>query len=248
VGNAGEAVLFRSEAENGRIGGAWLGVYAKWSPDSRGIAYRKLQDGQVQIWWSSRDGEEQAQLTQNAADIEDFRWDSDGSRIFFSTDSAREEIQVAAAKRKEDGHVFDYDTDWSVTGGRPLYPPYELTGGEPVIWVLDLSSGIENRASPRELAEYRKLTQQEQKSAPRPDVRVGVHDANGFFRAWLAPITEKQGRDAPLGVFALAANGKDHVQCPARGTVSTLWTRLTLCSSHARLGVATRSERCTVGR
>ncbi|MEX2488015.1 MAG: Atxe2 family lasso peptide isopeptidase [Pseudomonadales bacterium] len=217
VGNAGKAILFRSVAENGRVGGAWRGIYAKWSPDNRGIAYRKLQNGQIQIWWSSRNGADgPTQLTHNAADVEDFLWDPDGSRIFFTTDAAREERRNAGARQYNNGHVFDNDTDWSVIDGRPLYPPYELVGGEPVIWVLHLTSGIEARASARELSDYRKLIRQEQKSEIPPESRVAARDGNGHIRAWLAPITEKQGRGGPLGVFALAANGKDHIQCRAK--------------------------------
>lgn len=217
VGDGGDPTLFRFTYPSGRVHGAWLSPDAKWSPDSRGIAYLKKVDGEVQIWWSSRDGREQRQLTHNAADVEAFHWSRDGSQVYFATDAPRAALRELTETRDRRGHVYDYSKDWSVIDGRPWYPPYELTGGKPRIWVLDVDSGLERRATADERTEYQRLKEPGVDLVKHPDARHVVWTEDKLGIAWLQPDDpEKQGRTPPLTLYAsLSANGSNPVRCPA---------------------------------
>lgn len=218
VDDGGDPTLFEFTYPSGRIHGAWLSPDAKWSPDSGGIAYRKKVDGEVQIWWSSRDGEERRQLTHNAADVEAFYWSHDGSSIYFATDAPRAALRELAETRDRRGHVYDYHKNWSVINGRPWYPPYELTGGKPRIWVLDVDSGLEGRATADERTEYQRLKEPQVRLEEHPNARHVVWTEGRRGVAWLQPDDpEKQGRTPPLTLYAsLSTDGSDPVRCTAR--------------------------------
>jgi dipeptidyl aminopeptidase/acylaminoacyl peptidase len=218
IGDGGDGVLFRSSEPNGRINGAWRSQYARWSPDSRGIAYRRTANKETQVWWSALNAKQPKQLTHNAADVEDFCWSPDGLRLFFTTDADREELVKVAESRYREGYIFNYGMDWSVVGGKPMYPPYTGTGGEPRLWVLDLETGRERRAGKRELAEYEQLeARPESKLEEAENARNVVSTSNRDAIAWLVPASDaKTGRNAPLTLYAsLRGDGGDAVRCLA---------------------------------
>lgn len=215
VGDGGDPTLFRYRLPSGRTVGSWISEYASWSPDSRGIAYRKKINGETQIWWSERDGTDTYQLTHNAADIEEFFWNDKGSKIFFTTDADRVDLQELDASRYRSGYVFDYSKPWSTIDGKPFYPRYLLTGGSPRIWVLDVASGTERLATTEESIEYECLT--------APIVPVpGLSKARRIVRAsengaigWVQPDDPgKQGEMPPLTLYASrSADGSDPIRC-----------------------------------
>lgn len=203
VGGGGDATLFRNTRSNGRISGAWVAEYPKWSPDSRGIAYRKKHDGETQVWWSSRDGQDLYQLSHNAADVTAFHWSSDGSRILFAIDADRTELDRTKKSRFRNGHVYDYFKDWSTINGRPLYPAYLLTGGKPRIWVLEIESNTERPATTEERAEFEHLATAIPTSEVAPAARKFSWAKNGKGTAWLQPDDPtRQGRNPPLTLYA----------------------------------------------
>lgn len=213
VGDAGDPTLFRLPW------GPWIANYAKWSPDSRGIAYRKRLDDETQIWWSSRDGKESWQLSHNAADVEEFYWNRDGSLIFFDTDADRRELQAASDSRYSNGYVFDYDTNWSTINGRPSdpYPAYRLTGGKARVWALGVTSRVERVVTDDELAEYERLKHPDaplQKSLGARSVAPTTDDSGV---AWFqADDPDKQGVSPPLTLYASrAVDGSDAIRCRA---------------------------------
>ncbi len=217
VGDGGDAALFRYSMPNGRPGGAWLAEYARWSPDGRGIAYRKRINGETQIWWSSRDGAENQQWTRSAADVEDFYWSRNGSYLYFETDADRATLRMLEERRYRRGHVYDYDKDWSTIEGRPYYPPYTLTDGLPRVWVLDIESSVERLATDEELAEYAQLKQPSIFLETSLGARKLAHTQNEGAVAWVQPDDpEKQGRSPPLTLYASRhSDGREPVRCPA---------------------------------
>jgi dipeptidyl aminopeptidase/acylaminoacyl peptidase len=217
VGDGRDATLFRHSLPDGEIHGAWITDYAKWSPDSLSIAYRKRLDGETQVWWSSRDGKEQEQLTHNAADVETFYWSHDGLRLYFITDAPRTELREVAESRYRAGHVYDYNKNWSVIEAKPGYPPYALTGGKPVVWVLDIESGIERTATADEREEYKQLAEPDTPAAKPPRARRATWTEDERGVAWVqADNPEKQGLNPPLTLYAsLATDGSNPVRCPA---------------------------------
>ncbi len=217
VGDGGDPTLFRSRMPSGRIVGAWISHYAKWSPDSRGIAYRKKVDGATQIWWGTRDGGEREALTENAADVIDFEWSRDGSEIYFSTDAPRAAIKEAEASGCRSGFVFDYETDWSTLEGKPIVPPFSLLGGRARVWVLDVATRNERVATADEIAEFDRL-----KAPPAPrsapsKARQIVLTADETSIAWVQPDDpEKQGWKPPMTLYAASADsGQNPIRCAA---------------------------------
>jgi dipeptidyl aminopeptidase/acylaminoacyl peptidase len=218
VGNAGDATLFRSSLASGRIVGAWIADYAKWSTDSRGIAYRKRTHGETQLWWSGRDGESTEQLTHSAADVDDFYWSRDGSQIYFTTDADREDLRQAEQSRYRNGHVFDDQKDWSTIKARPFYPPYSLIGSEARVWVLDIRSGEERLATANERGVFEQLKRRNVLLEQPQNVRhLTAWVDNGSPVAWVqADDPERQGRSPPLTLYAsVAADDSDLVRCAA---------------------------------
>ena len=230
VGDAGDATLFRNRLADGRIVGAWSSEYAKWSPDGRAIVYRKKLQGETQLWMSFIEGGQAEQLTYNAADIEDFHWGEDESWLYFTTDADRAIILEASESRYRNGHVYDYDKDWSTIDGQPLYPPFILTGGRPRVWKLNLETGSERLATAEELVEFERLTGSKDSKRNLPKARnlVRSKDRNGV--AWLQPDDpERQGQQPPLTVYAsLAPDGSDPVRCPASECIGIFDTSMPL--------------------
>lgn len=224
VGDGGDPTLFKYVQPSGRVQGAWITDYAKWSPDSRGIAYRKRVNGETHVWWSSRVGRESRQLTYNAADVEEFYWNEDGSGILFTTDAERAVIRETEESRFRNGHVYDYDKEWSTIDGRPHYPRYRLTGGEPRLWVLDIETESERPATEAERAEFERLKQGASTldSAPKARKIVWTEDKKGV--AWAQPdYPEKQGISPPQTVYALLPDDDgEPIRCAAEACTGLL--------------------------
>lgn len=217
VGNGGDPTLFRYTHPNGRVNGAWLSPDAKWSPDSRGIAYLKKVEGETQVWWSSRDGKKRRQLTHNAADVEAFFWSRDGSKMYFATGAPRAKLRALSETLYRTGYLYDYHKDWSVIDGRPWYPPYERTGGKPRIWVVDVDFGFERQATADERTEYQRLKEPEVQLEKHPHAHYVAWTEDRRGVAWLqADDPEMQGLSPPLTLYAsLSADGSNPVRCPA---------------------------------
>ncbi|ANO50062.1 hypothetical protein BA177_01445 [Woeseia oceani] len=226
VEGAGDPTLYRLGQPGGRTVGSWISEYAQWSPDSRGITYRKRVDGETQIWWSSRDGSESRQLSHNAADVVEFFWSEDGTSILFTTDADRTEFRAAEESRFRNGHVYNSDKEWSTIDGQPHYPRYLLTGGEPRYWALNIATESERAATDAEQIEFRKLRQ----GAPNPDfapiARKSAWTTNRRGVAWVqADDPERQGMNPPLTLYAATLHDD---QKPIRCAAKECTTRLEL--------------------
>jgi len=230
VGDAGDATLFRNRLADGRIVGAWVSDYAKWSPDSQAIVYRKKLQGETQLWMSFTEGGGAKQLTHNAADIEDFYWSEDGSSLYFTTDADRAYFLKARESRYRNGHVYDYDKDWSTIDGQPLYPPYFLSAGQPRVWKFDLVTGSERLATAENLVEFERLARPNPSELNLPKARSPVlsKDRNGV--AWLQPDDpERQGQHPPMTLYAsLALDGSNPVRCAAKECTGIFDTNMPL--------------------
>jgi dipeptidyl aminopeptidase/acylaminoacyl peptidase len=148
VGNGGEA---RHYVDNvGTEGGEIVGSRPLWSPNSGAIAYTARRSGQTQVWLSSIRGE-QRQLTHNAADVREYFWSRDGSRLFFTVGMPRSEEarELEAARRSG----FSWSSFlWFGEVVWPQIPPRPLKAL--TIWLVDATSGVEHRATPAEQREF----------------------------------------------------------------------------------------------
>ena len=217
VGDAGDPNLFRAATPGGPVNGAWLSSKPTWSPDSLWIVYRKKLNKEIQLWASSRDGRQQRQLTYNQADVVDFRWSSDGGRIYFATDAPREELAAAEQMQREHGYLFDYEKEWATFHGQPYRAPYALTGGKPLHWVYDWHSGVERPATAAELRDYEGLASAKVDGETASTTRSRLTSPDRKRVAWLeAADPEKQGVRAPLTVSVSdTPHARDRRRCMA---------------------------------
>jgi len=145
VGDAGETVLMTDTS--GRVrGGIVAASPAKWSPDGRWIAYLRKQAGRTELWRSRTDGSKQEQVTHSEADIRDFFWADDGSRIYIlknqRTRAERYRLRELEARR---GFMVDDRL-------RPKYSREPVFGPEAEVelWIHDLGNGQGRRATAEE--------------------------------------------------------------------------------------------------
>lgn len=219
VGDGGDAILFRRVEDNGFTSGAWMSEAPAWSPDSMWIYYRRMVDGEVQVWRSMRTGARQEQVTRDAADVEHFLISPDGATLLYAVDAPRQEKRDAARLASGRGFLFDSEADWSTRDARPLQPRYALVGGVPQYRSLRLADGSARAATEQETDLYIRTR------SPVPEdvglvgegARKVVTSPDGKLRAWLAPAEPgKQGLQPPMGLSVSRSSGlSGSVRCPA---------------------------------
>jgi dipeptidyl aminopeptidase/acylaminoacyl peptidase len=79
---------------------------ARWSPDGHFLYFRKRGADGVQIWQADTATGESNPVTNDTADVEDFRIKGDGS-IVYRTGATRAEIEAAEKKAAAEGVVLD---------------------------------------------------------------------------------------------------------------------------------------------
>lgn len=157
AGDAGDPVYFDGRFRlDGRFG-TFYRNRALWAPDGQGFAYLRQSGGQIQVWRTLVKGLRQEQLTHNAADVEDFVWSEDGRRILFSTAASRAKVRELIADQHRNGFVLTPTTNWSYQFQQPFVDRYAPVGGRPVVWVLDIASGAERKATDAEKDEFTRL-------------------------------------------------------------------------------------------
>jgi dienelactone hydrolase len=117
-----------------------------WSADSEWIVYRALVDGEVQLWRSRADGSVQQRLTNNEADVEEFRWCEHGNRLLFSVGQPRRRIQQTLRNEASRGYLYDQRFDL-LKMGRPVPASPNWDAGKSTLWTYDLNSGDEAPAT-----------------------------------------------------------------------------------------------------
>lgn len=234
LGDAGNPLLFRSESGS-RINGAWRSTDPVWSPDSKWIAYRRMDGDSVQLWRSGVDGSVQEQLTHNDARVDAFRWADDGTRIFFETGASLEQ-QTEFLASKAEGGFWVGDDYFNPRTMSYLLQDYELTGGRPKLRVLELPAKQERLASDAEARRHFGLNsvspdaifggiRRASRMAGRPLSRELTVSSDGNRVAWLeAKVEAVYPR---LQVWAKSGD-LDTVQCEFKecvGRIERLWWR-----------------------
>lgn len=186
-------------------------VRARWSPDSKSFAYLVRRDGQTQIWQSRPDRKGQVQLTHNAADVIDFDWSSDGSRLYFTT--GRDRSRSAVARHEEGAQGFLYDDRFDPQESlQPRLQTCRVASDGQIhavslnrdcdlpVWVYDPKNQVERQATPEEAAGFFSLRQGP--NAPNAIDDRAIHNLSqwgAFARyAWL----ENEDPDTYAGVYA----------------------------------------------
>ena len=236
AGDGGDIVL--AEIGDGRRNGVLATKKARWSPDGRWFAYLLKRDGAVQIWRSSRDGTVQAQVTHNAADVIDFRWSRDSSKLFFLTGRNRAATAEHDHTEAAQGYLYDrrfwpgyerYPLQYGCTPNWLVQAPAPAAQACPrEVMVVSVDAGDDHPAERSEEAEYQSLDVLPalEKTRQIDSIRraPNQHDV-----AWLENTNpaEFAGYDPPLTVFAShTADGLHAKRCTAdvcTGAVDGLW-------------------------
>ena len=124
AGNSYELEWYVAELATGevrRVGSGGEPIYAGagllareqavWSPDSRFIHYRALSDGAVGLWRAAADGSGAAALLVEAGDIESVGPASDGTSLLYVTGPARDVVERAERRERDDGILVDPSVD-----------------------------------------------------------------------------------------------------------------------------------------
>ncbi len=150
VGDGGEPIL-NGEVTTGRISGSVEAPHAEWAPDGRSIVYRKKSDDNIQLWQAWADGSGEQQLTTNQADVLDFQWSEDGTRIYFNvTATTRADYADALRREGEGGYLYD-ERFIAAASRKPVFKNVganEGRGGEvaPAPYVYDVEKMTEQLA------------------------------------------------------------------------------------------------------
>lgn len=131
--------------------GEWLDEPPVWSPDSRYITYRLHRGGTWQVWRWNRDGGEPVQLTHTPYDVQHFEWSLDGKTIVLSVE--KPPAPAVSRQLSESGIFFDGNIE--PFDGMPIVDAVLSQAAESQIWIHEVSSGQEHKASEEEIRRYR---------------------------------------------------------------------------------------------
>jgi dipeptidyl aminopeptidase/acylaminoacyl peptidase len=157
AGDGGEAGFFDERLHRDGTFGKVYATRAVWAPDGKVFAYLRRAGGEVQVWATRVADRRQLQLSHNPADVEDFVWSEDGRRLLLSTAAPRAAIRALAGRVEREGFLLTIDTPWAYRAQRPILDRYAPVGGKPVVWSLDVRTGVERRATTPEIAAFRRL-------------------------------------------------------------------------------------------
>lgn len=80
---------------------------AVWSPDGRWIFYRALLDGKIAVWRAAADGSGAGPVTDDAADVREFRLSADSLALMYSVGADRQDVVDAEHAEYDRGVLID---------------------------------------------------------------------------------------------------------------------------------------------
>jgi len=141
--------------------GQYLRIPPQWSPDSRYITYLVSEGNLRQIWLWNYSGGKPERLTNNANDVESYEWQPHGRRVIFTT---AEPINPNEIKRvSEQGILYDSyakGVEGSIKAWERRSIARAVVEAKPrkkQVWIYDLATRTERKATAEEEATYNKL-------------------------------------------------------------------------------------------
>jgi dipeptidyl aminopeptidase/acylaminoacyl peptidase len=199
--DAGDANLFRASMPDGTIHGGWWAERPMWSADERLLCYRKRLHEATHIWCVDPQGKEE-QITRNEADVEEWKWSRNGRKLLFAVDVPRAIRSKRLEEEFDTGHLYDATRPWSALHARRPRARYELSGGQPNVWVFDLARRVERKASAEEALEFAAAAERDIDTSHLGDrVRVISHSHTGAIAWMVAEHPDKQGAIPPLSLY-----------------------------------------------
>ena len=192
-----------------------LSAYAvTWSPDSRYITCLMKHNNSWQIWRWARDGGKGEQLTHNAADVLEYEWSLDGSKIIFTTS---EPVDSEAVKKAlESGILYDGSIRaW----GHDTFPRLALEAKpkKRQTWVYEIENRTERKATAEEQTRLNKP------SLPQigPDKFILKSKLSNDGLSQLFSVAETEGYS--IFLKSLAQNKVTRIKSPSPGYVLNFW-------------------------
>lgn len=163
-----------------------------WAADGRSILFRKVANGEVQIWRAAADGSKSEALTRDAANVRRFALGAERGTIVYSVGATRAAIEEAEQREYDEGVLVDARVD----PARQLYRGARIEGrlasdrfsgrwftfgtllaAAPAAYrVLDPATGALRDATPGEAARIAETPRSPDIGSPRPvtaDARSG---------------------------------------------------------------------------
>lgn len=138
-----------------------------WMLDSSAILYRRISNGEIQVWRASVAGEEPEKITSDPANVESFALSKDGRTLVYSTGATRAEIVRAEEAEYDAGVLIDNKVDplrqlyrgWRIEGRLAtdrLHGGWFMHGGvladrTPSYRNIDLATRVQRDATPPEI-------------------------------------------------------------------------------------------------
>lgn len=128
-----------------------------WSPDSKWIFFRAVNDERIDIWRAAVDGSRTEQLTHEAANVRAFSLSADGSTVLYSVGATRQAVIDAELSEHDRGvhvdrsvalgdHLFRsgfHEGRLATQRFRPNFELVPLLSDAPDRWkAMDLSTGV----------------------------------------------------------------------------------------------------------
>ncbi len=212
--------------------GEYQRVSPQWSPNSRYITYLVREGNRRQIWLWNGPGGRPEQLTQNAHDVESYKWEPDGTRIIFTTVEAISPEEIKSVS--EQGILYDSyskGVEGSIKAwqGRPIARAVvEAKPRKKQVWIYDLATRTERKATAAEESSYKKqnITPQEFKPGDKTFVhaiKVSPDGKNTAVRSQLIDA-ERFPRYA-WTIFKKGVDEKDFVELvpPTTNFILDMW-------------------------
>lgn len=97
--------------------GSSIPMPASWSPDGKYLYYRAMLEGRIAVWRAATDGSGARAVSDDPADVRDFKLSEDGRTLRFSVGETREKVVRAEQAEYDQGiHI-----DETVPVGMPLF-------------------------------------------------------------------------------------------------------------------------------
>jgi dipeptidyl aminopeptidase/acylaminoacyl peptidase len=194
--------------------GQYIRIAPKWSPDSQYITHLIGDKDRKQIWRWHRNGGKPEQLTHNPGEVQSYEWRPDGRQIVFTT---VDPISPEEIKRvSERGILYD---SYAGVGFEGSITPWE---GRPIaraaiatkprrkqVWIYDLASRTERKATAEEEADYNKAHLPRPVSQPTDKVYVHIVEPSPD-RKLIAYVSYLLDPDKPTArTWSISVKGAD---------------------------------------
>lgn len=192
-----------------------------WSPDQRWIYYRASIGGRIGVWRAAVDGSRAESVTDDPADVRDFRLSADGRSLQYDVGATRE--QVSAAEQAEYDHGIHVDDTVPVGQGnlfhagnldgklatqrfpasRETWERVPLLASVPDRWkIVDLATGETSDLSPSDVPPRHLTASDLPKLLPTP-LRIAPDPVSGRIAMLTPSGGDEQQIEKPLQLAML---------------------------------------------